>query len=244
MLRRVTMNVAARGGDGVVCDWGVWTTAGVARSDHASARLQHRHLRGRPVHPTINGSRAKRDAVRGHPPRPTEHRARCFSRRRSGIRRAGPRQRPEGGRGYHDCRWLERGRMAWRSRDGSLYVAEINRILRYDRIESRLNDPPEPVVVTDAFPTDWMHGWKFIAFGPDDKLYVPVGAPCNVCDRGDEEPRYSSITRMNRRRQRSGGVRERDSQLRRVRLASGGRRSCGLRATGVTGWATRRPPTS
>ena len=82
-------------------------------------------------------------------------------------------------------------------RDGSLYVAEINRILRYDRIESRLNDPPEPVVVTDAFPTDWMHGWKFIAFGPDDKLYVPVGAPCNVCDRGDEEPRYSSITRMN-----------------------------------------------
>ena len=82
-------------------------------------------------------------------------------------------------------------------RDGSLYVAEINRILRYDRIESRLNDPPEPVVVTDAFPTDWLHGWKFIQFGPDDKLYVPVGAPCNVCDRGDEEPRYASITRMN-----------------------------------------------
>jgi glucose/arabinose dehydrogenase len=82
-------------------------------------------------------------------------------------------------------------------RDGSLYVAEINRILRYDRIESRLNDPPEPVMVTDAFPTDWMHGWKFIAFGPDDKLYVPVGAPCNVCDRVDEEPRYGSITRMN-----------------------------------------------
>ena len=82
-------------------------------------------------------------------------------------------------------------------RDGSLYVAEINRILRYDRIESRLDNPPEPVVVTDAFPTDWMHGWKFIAFGPDGKLYVPVGAPCNVCDRADDEPRYGSITRMN-----------------------------------------------
>ena len=82
-------------------------------------------------------------------------------------------------------------------RDGSLYVAEINRILRYDGIESRLDDPPEPVVVTDAFPTDWMHGWKFIAFGPDDKLYVPVGGPCNVCDRSDSDPRYASITRMN-----------------------------------------------
>ena len=82
-------------------------------------------------------------------------------------------------------------------RDGSLYVAEISRILRYDGIESRLDDPPEPVVVNGTFPTDWLHGWKFIAFGPDGKLYVPVGGPCNVCDRGDEDPRYASITRMN-----------------------------------------------
>jgi glucose/arabinose dehydrogenase len=82
-------------------------------------------------------------------------------------------------------------------RDGSLYVAEINRILRYDGIESRLDNPPEPVVVNDTYPTDWMHGWKFIAFGPDGKLYVPVGGPCNVCDRAGEEPRYASITRMN-----------------------------------------------
>ena len=82
-------------------------------------------------------------------------------------------------------------------RDGALYVAEINRILRYDGIEARLDDPPEPVVVNETFPTDWMHGWKFIAFGPDGKLYVPVGGPCNVCDRADEDPRYASITRMN-----------------------------------------------
>ncbi len=82
-------------------------------------------------------------------------------------------------------------------RDGSLYVAEINRILRYDGIESRLDNPPEPVVVNGTFPTDWMHGWKFIAFGPDGKLYVPVGAPCNVCDRVGDDPRYASITRMN-----------------------------------------------
>ena len=53
------------------------------------------------------------------------------------------------------------------------------------------------VVVNDRFPTDWMHGWKFINFGPDGKLYAPVGAPCNICDREADDPRYASITRMN-----------------------------------------------
>ncbi|MFO7955593.1 MAG: sorbosone dehydrogenase family protein [Candidatus Brocadiia bacterium] len=80
-------------------------------------------------------------------------------------------------------------------RDGSLYVAEVSRVLRFDDIESRLRDVPEPVVVNDGFPRDEHHGWKFIAFGPDDMLYVPVGAPCNVCEREDE--RYASIMRMN-----------------------------------------------
>ena len=82
-------------------------------------------------------------------------------------------------------------------REGALYVAEIGRVLRYDDIEARLDDPPDPVVVNDDFPTDWMHGWKFINFGPDGKLYVPVGAPCNVCDREADDPRYASITRVN-----------------------------------------------
>ncbi len=81
-------------------------------------------------------------------------------------------------------------------RDGDLYVAEINRILRFDDIESRLGNPPAPVVVSDAYPGDWLHGWKYIAFGPDGKLYVPVGAPCNVCDRSEDAPIYSTITRM------------------------------------------------
>ena len=81
-------------------------------------------------------------------------------------------------------------------RDGSLYVAEINRILRYDEVESSLSSPPAPEVVVDTFPTDRHHGWKFIRFGPDGKLYVPVGAPCNVCLR-DDDRRYASITRMN-----------------------------------------------
>ncbi|MCU0448245.1 MAG: PQQ-dependent sugar dehydrogenase, partial [Bernardetiaceae bacterium] len=81
-------------------------------------------------------------------------------------------------------------------RDGSLYVAEVSRILRFDDIDKRLANPPAPVVVTDQFPTDRHHGWKFIAFGPDGKLYVPVGAPCNICERLDN-PLYSSIARLN-----------------------------------------------
>ena len=79
-------------------------------------------------------------------------------------------------------------------RDGSLYVAEVNRILRYDKIENRLQSPPEPVVVSDRFPSDSHHGWKYIAFGPDERLYVPVGAPCNVCEKSDR--RFSTIMRM------------------------------------------------
>ena len=82
-------------------------------------------------------------------------------------------------------------------RDGSLFVAELNRILRYDDIEARLENPPEPVVVYDELPSERMHGWKFIRFGPDGKLYVPVGAPCNICDRTGEDERFSTITRMN-----------------------------------------------
>lgn len=82
-------------------------------------------------------------------------------------------------------------------RDGALYVAEVSRVLRYDDIEANLETPPEPVVVNDAFPGDRAHGWKFIAFGPDGRLYVPVGAPCNVCDHEATAPIYSTITRMN-----------------------------------------------
>ena len=78
--------------------------------------------------------------------------------------------------------------------NGSLYVAEVNRVLRYDSVETRLSNPPKPAVVNDRFPSEHHHGWKFIRIGPDNKLYVPVGAPCNICDRGDP---YASIMRMN-----------------------------------------------
>ena len=80
-------------------------------------------------------------------------------------------------------------------KDGDLYVAEISRVLRYDDIDAALPQPGDPVVVTDTFPRDGHHGWKFIAFGPDGKLYVPVGAPCNICL--SENAVYAAIHRMN-----------------------------------------------
>jgi len=78
--------------------------------------------------------------------------------------------------------------------DGALYVAEVNRILRYDDIEAHLTKPPPPVVVNDSYPRDTYHGWKFIRVGPDGMLYVPVGAPCNICQRPDA--RYAAMTRL------------------------------------------------
>ena len=66
-------------------------------------------------------------------------------------------------------------------KDGSLYVAAQNRILRYDGIEDKLDNPGEPVVVIDTLPKHQPHGWKFLAFGPDGKLYFNIGAPCNIC---------------------------------------------------------------
>ena len=80
-------------------------------------------------------------------------------------------------------------------REGALYVAAVSRVLRFDDIESRLANPPDPIVLRDDLPTETHHGWKFIAFGPDGLLYVPVGAPCNVCEQTDE--RFATILRMN-----------------------------------------------
>jgi len=81
-------------------------------------------------------------------------------------------------------------------RNGDLYVAEVSRIIKFTDIEKNLANPPKPVVVYDKFPTDKHHGWKYIAFGPDGKLYVPVGAPCNICNKEKDNEIYASITRM------------------------------------------------
>ncbi len=80
-------------------------------------------------------------------------------------------------------------------RNGDLYVAAVNKILRYRDIENNLENPPAPEVIYDNYPEDTHHGWKYIAFGPDGKLYVPVGAPCNICEP-DASKMYATITRM------------------------------------------------
>lgn len=79
-------------------------------------------------------------------------------------------------------------------KDGDLYVAEVSRILRFKDIENKLSSPGAGEVIYDQFPTETHHGWKYIAFGPEGKLYVPVGAPCNICE--PEKPIYATITRM------------------------------------------------
>ncbi len=80
-------------------------------------------------------------------------------------------------------------------KDGDLYIAEVSKISKLVDIESKLSNPGKPAMVYDKYPTETHHGWKYIAFGPDGKLYVPVGAPCNICESKD--PVYASITRMN-----------------------------------------------
>ncbi|MGD7034964.1 PQQ-dependent sugar dehydrogenase [Methylotuvimicrobium buryatense] len=79
--------------------------------------------------------------------------------------------------------------------NGSLYVAEVNRIIRFDNIIDNLANPPKPVVVFDGLPSDRHHGWKYLRFGPDGKLYSAVGAPCNVCEPDKEI--YATLIRLN-----------------------------------------------
>lgn len=81
-------------------------------------------------------------------------------------------------------------------RNGDLYVAQVGSLWKYPAIEDNLKGTPKKELVYDDYPTEFHHGWKYIAFGPDDKLYVPVGAPCNICNRTDEDERFATITRM------------------------------------------------
>ncbi len=78
---------------------------------------------------------------------------------------------------------------------GALYVAELSKIWRFDNIEDQLDNPPKPALVSDQLPKDEPHGWKFIGIGPDEKLYVPVGAPGNI--NNPDQNIYAHIRRMN-----------------------------------------------
>lgn len=80
-------------------------------------------------------------------------------------------------------------------KDGDLYVSATSRIYKLPGVSDKLLNAPEAVLVSDAFPEETHHGWKFIDFGPDGKLYVPVGAPCNICH--EDEQQFANIMRMN-----------------------------------------------
>lgn len=75
---------------------------------------------------------------------------------------------------------------------GDLYVATREQILRFTGIENRLANPPKAEVIATGFPSDRSHGWRYLGIGPDDMLYVSIGAPCNICDRQG----YANIVRL------------------------------------------------
>src|SRR6058998_4036237 len=79
-------------------------------------------------------------------------------------------------------------------KDGTLYIAEVSRITKMEGIEDRLDNPPDMKVVYDVLPRDLPHGWKYLAFGPDGKLYFNIGAPCNICMPPDT---HANISRIN-----------------------------------------------
>jgi glucose/arabinose dehydrogenase len=79
-------------------------------------------------------------------------------------------------------------------RNGTLYIAEINKISKVEKIEDNLDNPPKPVVIYDDLPSDEAHGWKYLTIGPDNKLYFQVGAPCNICMPSE---RHAQIRRIN-----------------------------------------------
>ena len=79
-------------------------------------------------------------------------------------------------------------------KDGTLYIAELSQISKVEKIEDNLDSPPKPTVIYNDLPKDEAHGWKFLAIGPDNKLYFEVGQPCNNCMPSDK---HGQIRRIN-----------------------------------------------
>ena len=78
--------------------------------------------------------------------------------------------------------------------NGTLYIAELSKVSKIEKVEDNLDNPPKPTVIYDNLPKDEAHGWKFIAIGPDNKLYVPVGQPGNNVLHDDA---HGQIRRIN-----------------------------------------------
>ena len=78
--------------------------------------------------------------------------------------------------------------------DGTLYIAEGTQISKLEGIEDHLDNPPKPVVIYSDFLNHQSHGWKFMGLGPDRKLYVNVGSPCNICEPPETNGQIRRIT--------------------------------------------------
>ncbi len=76
---------------------------------------------------------------------------------------------------------------------GDLYVAEMHRIIKFENIDSKISNPPKAKLVYNELPTEAHHGWRYLNLGPDNKLYISIGAPYNICDEDD----YAKIARLN-----------------------------------------------
>lgn len=100
-------------------------------------------------------------------------------------------------------------------KDGDLYVGAINTIHKFPNIANTMNDNPKGEIITDNLPDKTHHGWKFLEFGPDGLLYVPIGAPCNICEPEDI---FASIHTMD--------VNDPDNSL--TKIASGVRNTVGF----------------
>ncbi len=124
-------------------------------------------------------------------------------------------------------------------RNGSLYVIAIDKALRYDGIEKNPTVTPVDMTAVFKLPKEQHHNWKYIAFGPDGKLYVPFGAPCNICVPPTDE--YAQIRRYNADGSGMEVIATRHAQHAGLRLASGDQASCGSPITAATGWATTTP---
>jgi glucose/arabinose dehydrogenase len=80
-------------------------------------------------------------------------------------------------------------------KDGNLYVFAIDKVLRFDGITKGGDVKPVDLTAKFDLPSEQHHNWKYVAFGPDNKLYVPFGAPCNICEPPSKE--YAQIRRYN-----------------------------------------------
>lgn len=76
-------------------------------------------------------------------------------------------------------------------KNGDLYVAEVDKVIRFKDIDKNFRKKPKAEVIYDNLPSKSHHGWKYLKFGPDDKMYIPIGVPCNVCLSDDR--RFGTI---------------------------------------------------